>query len=70
MEGIIDRFEGDFAVVEFPSRKMMDIPKSQMSPEAKEGDVIKLVEDKWQIDQVETLKRKQEDEELTKGLWD
>jgi hypothetical protein len=43
MEGIIDRFEGDFAVVEFPNRKMMDIPKSSLTPEAKKGDVIKLV---------------------------
>jgi hypothetical protein len=30
MEGIIDRFEGDFAVVEFPNRKMMDILKRQI----------------------------------------
>jgi hypothetical protein len=38
--------------------------------EAKEVDVIKLVGDKWQIDPEATLKRKQEVEELTKGLWD
>jgi hypothetical protein len=45
-------------------------PKSCLAPEAKEGDVIILVEDKWQIDQVATLKRKHEVEALTKGLWD
>jgi hypothetical protein len=70
MEGIIDRFEEDFAVVEFPNRKIIDIPKSDLAREAKEGDVIKLVEDKWQIDQDATIKRKQEVDELTKGLWD
>jgi Protein of unknown function (DUF3006) len=56
--------------VEFPNRKIMDISKSHLAPEAKEGDVIKLVEDKWQIDQEATLKKNQEVEELTKGLWD
>ena len=30
MKGIIDRFEGDYAVVEFEGRKMMDIHKRDL----------------------------------------
>ena len=38
---IIDRFEGDFAVIE-TSDGIVNIPKKDMPPNAKEGDVLLL----------------------------
>jgi hypothetical protein len=38
---IIDRFEGDWAVIEF-GQKTFNIPKVLIPPEAREGDVINL----------------------------
>ena len=42
---IIDRFEGDFAVVE-TDNGMVNIPLSELPDGAKEGDVLRLVLDK------------------------
>ncbi len=44
MEVIIDRFEGNYAVVELAGKKFVNIPK-ELVPEAKEGDVIKILVD-------------------------
>ncbi|MGB9804516.1 DUF3006 domain-containing protein [Desulfofundulus sp.] len=38
---IIDRFEGDWAVIEF-GRKTFNIPKVLIPPGAREGDVINI----------------------------
>lgn len=51
MKVIIDRFEGDYAVVEIDVGKFVNIPKI-LIPDAKEGNVIKI-----DIDKKETLKR-------------
>ena len=42
---IIDRFEGDFAVVE-TSNGIVNIPRTDMPPTAREGDVLVLDLDK------------------------
>jgi len=42
---IIDRFEGDFAVVE-TSNGIVNIPRTDMPPAAREGDVLVLDLDK------------------------
>ena len=42
---IIDRFEGDFAVVE-TSNGIVNIPRTDMPPAAQEGDVLVLDLDK------------------------
>ena len=39
---IIDRFEGDFAVIEFGDRQTFNLPRILM-PTAKEGDVISII---------------------------
>ncbi|TGE31445.1 DUF3006 domain-containing protein [Desulfosporosinus sp. Sb-LF] len=70
MKGIIDRFEGDFAVVEFDGRQIRDIPKSELAPGAKEGDVIFLANGKYQVDLAETLQRKTEISKLTENMWE
>nr|WP_300004292.1 DUF3006 domain-containing protein [Tissierella sp.] len=64
MKFIIDRFEGDFAVVELSNREMIDIPVCMIPPEAKEGDTLKII-----IDEEETLRRKKRIEEKFKRLF-
>ena len=51
MQVIIDRFEGDFAVVELPNLEMIDVPRV-LFPDAKQGDVIDII-----INHKETEKR-------------
>ena len=69
MKGIIDRFEGQYAVVELEDGQMINIDKAQLPVEAKEGMVI-LISENVTIDTEETKKRKEEIEELTKDLWE
>lgn len=52
---IIDRFEGDFAVVEYEQGETFNLPRCLLSPEAREGDVIRIT---VAIDVEETIKRK------------
>ena len=69
MKVIIDRFEGRMAVCEKEDRTMIDIKRVDIPAEAKEGDVLKISDNKITIDVEETTKRKAEIEELTKDLW-
>ena len=46
MKYIIDRFEGDFAIVELSDKTFVNIPKAAIPPEAKEGAVIDVTVDK------------------------
>ena len=70
MKVTIDRFEGDFAVLEKPNRTMMNIKRSQIPAVAKEGDILNIEGDRITIDAAETAKRKQEIKELMKELFE
>jgi len=63
MKVIIDRFEGDYAVVELPNETFIDVPKA-LFPEAKEGDVIDIT-----VDMEDTEKRKDRIKDLMKELF-
>lgn len=65
MKVIIDRFEGDYAVVELNDRSTVDMPKPLLPKEAKEGDVIEI-----SIDKKETESRKRRIQQLMKDLWE
>jgi len=52
MQIIIDRFEGDFAVVELQDKNMVNTPKCLLPSDSLEGDVISI-----EIDRGETAKR-------------
>lgn len=56
MKVIIDRFEGDYAVVELENGKFADMPKVFV-PNAKEGDVVTITvsEDKDRKKRIEDL---------------
>ena len=64
MKVIIDRFEGEYAVVEIDEGSFVNIPKILLGS-AKEGDVISI-----DIDTDETLKRKNEIDNLMNDLFD
>lgn len=64
MKVIIDRFEGDFAVVETEDKVMVNLHKS-LIPGAKEGDVINII-----IDEEETQQRKDKIQKMMDDLWE
>ncbi|MGH4051721.1 MAG: DUF3006 domain-containing protein [Clostridium sp.] len=69
MKGIIDRFEGGYAVVEIDDgSKMINIDKILLPKGAKEGMVLQL-DKSITIDIDETKKRKEKIEKLTADLW-
>lgn len=69
MIGVIDRFEGCFAVVELDNKEMVNIEKRRLPEDAKEGDVIDI-EEEITINYKETEKRKKEIEEMVEGLFE
>jgi hypothetical protein len=68
MKGIIDRFEGDFAVVEIDNGEIKNILKSKLPSDVEEGMVINIGS-KITIDYKETEKRQKEIKELCKDIW-
>jgi len=62
MQVIVDRFEGNFAVVELPNKEMIDVPLV-LFPDAKQGDVIEII-----INHDETNKRKKRINDLFNKL--
>ncbi|WP_125154197.1 DUF3006 domain-containing protein [Clostridium rectalis] len=69
MRGTIDRFEEDYVVIELDNKEMINIHKSKIPREAKEGDVLKI-EDKITVDFIETKNRKDAIEKLVKDIWE
>jgi len=69
--GIIDRFEGDYAVVEFGEEAMINIEISRLPADAKEGDII-CIEDNGRIiiDHIETENRKRNINNLMDRLFE
>lgn len=65
MKVIIDRFEGDFAVVELPDKTMVNMLKTLLPSEAKEGDVISIT-----VDKEETKNRRAHIEKLMNDVWE
>ena len=66
---IIDRFEGDFAVVEdTESDTMTQIERIKIGETAKEGDVIVLEGERYEADSEATERRRNEIAELLRSL--
>jgi hypothetical protein len=62
---IIDRFEGDYAIVELPEKTMVNMPKKLIPQGAREGNVISI-----QIDTDETTARKKNIDKLIDEVWE
>lgn len=65
MKIIIDRFEGDYAVVELEDGTTVDMPKVLIPKEAKEGDVLEIL-----VNKQETESRRKKIEKLMDELWE
>ncbi|MBM7855594.1 hypothetical protein JOC37_001991 [Desulfohalotomaculum tongense] len=63
---VIDRFEGDMAVIEYQGRTF-NLPSSLLPAEAKEGDVLKIT---LVVDKEETEKHKKQVEDLMNELFE
>jgi hypothetical protein len=63
---IIDRFEGDWAVIEC-GEITFNFPRSLLPQDVKESDVITI---SISVDQTLTKERQQKDEEMMKGFFD
>ena len=70
MKGIIDRFEGDYAVVEFKGRQMKDILRRDLPTGLKEGDVIRYTNGVFVLDKSETERIRKETKALADKLWE
>jgi len=70
MRGIIDRFEGEFAVVELDNREMKNIKREILPEGVKEGTAIEFVNGEWHIDEGKTKTFKAEIDELAKNLFE
>ena len=64
MKVIIDRLEGDYAVVEIDKGKFVNLPK-ELVPDAKEGDVVII-----RVDHEGTNKRKERVKDLMNQLFE
>lgn len=64
MNFIIDRFEGDYAVVELENKEMIDIPRTILPVGAKEGDIINI-----SIQETETEKQKKRIQDKFNSLF-
>jgi hypothetical protein len=68
--GVIDRFEGELAVIEFGD-KMRDISRSMLPKNAKVGDSVVVDKDgSIRVDQADTKKRTKEIDELMDELFE
>ncbi|MCQ6563487.1 DUF3006 domain-containing protein [Paenibacillus mendelii] len=67
--GVIDRFEGDIAVIE-TDEATIDVPKSKLPRGAKSGDTVIIEGDTFRIDADDTKKRKREIESLMDELFE
>lgn len=65
MKIIIDRFEGEFAVVELEDKIIVDMPKALVPKGSREGDVLEII-----INKSETENRKKRIEKMCEGLWE
>jgi len=63
MRLIVDRFEGDFAVCENENKEMINVCRSELPADVKEGDVLLKMNDKYVIDTAATEERKKKYQE-------
>jgi hypothetical protein len=69
MRVVIDRFEGDFAVCEKEDRTILNIKRSKLPVNTKEGDVLVIEGDSIKVDSAETTKRTKAVQRLMEDVW-
>jgi hypothetical protein len=70
-KGIIDRFEGDYAIIEMDG-VMKQVKRTDLPADAREGDSLVFIEseNQWQIDRKATDQLKDEIRELADEVWE
>ncbi|ABW18699.1 DUF3006 domain-containing protein [Alkaliphilus oremlandii] len=66
---VLDRFEGNFAVVEIDG-ETVNVEINLVMDDVKEGDVLKIVEGFYYRDEEATSNRKKYMEDRFKDLWE
>lgn len=64
---IIDRFEGDWAIIETENRHMFNLPRILLPHGIKEGDVINI---QVGVDLVATKERAEKSQSMLENLFD
>ena len=67
MKGIVDRIEGEFVVIEL-NEEMINVHKSKLPEDIKEGDIVELVGEEFVKLPEETERRKSEINDLFNDL--
>jgi Protein of unknown function (DUF3006). len=70
MKGIVDRFEGIYAVIEMDDRKMANIEMDKLPEGIKEGDIIAQKDGAWFICNDDTEERKKKIDKLFSNLFE
>ncbi|AHM56747.1 hypothetical protein EAL2_c14520 [Peptoclostridium acidaminophilum DSM 3953] len=70
MRGVIDRFEGEVAVVELEDGRFVEIGRELLPENAREGDSLVIEGEKVSIDACDTKDRKEEAEKLMNELFE
>lgn len=68
-KAVIERFEGDMAVLEEAGDSFVDVPRSDLPAGAKVGDVVVSSGGRYVVDTAETAARKDRAAKLAKGLF-
>ncbi|SHJ85604.1 Protein of unknown function [Hathewaya proteolytica DSM 3090] len=69
VRGIVDRFEGDFAVVEMDDESMLNIRKDRLPKGVREGIVLVIEDNCIRIDEEQTKRLEEEIKALEEELW-
>lgn len=70
MKGIVDRFEGNYAVIELENGRMVNVDTGQIVEGVEEGDCVRLDGSIWVVDLEETKSRKSEIEKLMEDVFE
>jgi len=68
---IIDRVEGNYAILEKEDGNLINIPIENIKGDFKDGDVLIKIDDEYfEIDKEFTLSRKCNVDNITKNMWE
>lgn len=67
--GIVERFEGDFAVIEV-NGEARDVPRSLVAENVRENDVVEWIGGKWERNDQATRTRSDKIKKLMDSVWE
>lgn len=68
MQAIVDRFEGNAAILETEDGHIR-VPRSELPSQTREGDVLVACDKKWVLEPQATQERRKKIERLAEELW-